>query len=103
YGTVVTASTDLRRSTSRRSRRQVCGRQFVRRGGLVATPGTVTWRRDAHTAAKHEILARYSDAWFPIMLRATVVRSLTVCEGYAGPGEYDSEASGVPGPEGSPL
>lgn len=69
----------------------------------MATSDGVLWHRDPHTAAKHEVLARYYDAWFPIMLSRPWVASLTVFEGFAGPGEYLPEEPGGLRPEGSPL
>lgn len=66
----------------------------------MAVPPRLLWPRDPHTAAKHEVLRRYYNAWFPIMLRT--FPSVTVFEGYAGPGEYEPE-DGAVGPEGSPL
>lgn len=61
----------------------------------MAIPKETVWERDPHTEAKHRVLGRYYDAFFPIML-ATFPR-LTVFDGYAGPGEYSK------GEEGSPL
>jgi three-Cys-motif partner protein len=69
----------------------------------VAVPADLLWKRDPHTAAKHQVLARYYDAWFPIMLRASFFKSLTVFEGFSGPGEYLPEDGSDIGPEGSPL
>lgn len=64
---------------------------------LMATPDPTLWPRDPHTEAKHLVLGGYYDAWFPIMLQAPYFSSLTVFEGYSGPGEYDQ------GEEGSPI
>jgi three-Cys-motif partner protein len=61
----------------------------------VAVPETTIWKRDPHTEAKHHVLGRYYDAWYPIMLNHWP--QLTVFEGYAGPGEY------LNGEEGSPI
>jgi three-Cys-motif partner protein len=68
----------------------------------VAVPEALLWQRDPHTAAKHAVLENYYDAWFPIMLRTSFVASLTVFEGYAGPGEYLGAGTDR-GPEGSPM
>jgi three-Cys-motif partner protein len=60
----------------------------------VATPDDTIWTRDAHTGVKHQILRRYLDAWFPILLN--VFPSVTVFEGYAGPGVYEGGQPGSP-------
>ncbi|MBA3362457.1 MAG: three-Cys-motif partner protein TcmP [Acidimicrobiia bacterium] len=61
----------------------------------MAVPETTIWDRDPHTEAKHRVIAGYFDAWFPIM--TSTFPSLTVFEGYAGPGTYEK------GEDGSPL
>jgi hypothetical protein len=33
----------------------------------MAAPQTTLWQIDRHTQAKHEILRRYLEAWFPIL------------------------------------
>lgn len=48
-----------------------------------------------HTVAKHLILKRYLDAWFPILGRYN--DRINYIDGFAGPGEYEG------GEEGSPL
>ena len=60
----------------------------------MAVPESTVWDRDPHTEAKHRVLGRYFDAWYPIMLR-TFPR-LTVLEGYAGPGIYSKGEDGSP-------
>ena len=65
--------------------------------GDVAHPTTVLWTRDPHTEAKHEILKRYLQAWWPILLQSNRTKRLTFLDGFAGPGEYEN------GPEGSPC
>jgi len=47
-----------------------------------------------HTAAKHSILRRYLDCWFPILGHAG---SVAYVDGFAGPGRYPT------GEEGSPI
>jgi len=47
-----------------------------------------------HTAAKHSILKRYLECWFPILGRAG---SVAYVDGFAGPGSYPT------GEEGSPI
>lgn len=61
----------------------------------MAVPETTLWDCDPHTEAKHQVLAGYFDAWYPIMLRTWP--RLTIFEGYAGPGEHTT------GEEGSPI
>jgi len=66
-----------------------------------------TWHADPHTLAKHAILQRYLQAWFPILSRQALVlarqygnapsREILFIDGFAGPGEYTN------GKEGSPL
>ncbi|HEX5272136.1 MAG TPA: three-Cys-motif partner protein TcmP [Gemmataceae bacterium] len=66
-----------------------------------------TWPADAHTLAKHAILRRYLEAWFPILSRQASLlarqsgkaadREILFIDGFAGPGEYAN------GKEGSPV
>ena len=63
----------------------------------MATPQEKLWDRDAHTAAKHDMLVRYLAAWFPIIAKGFPSRGLTFVDAFAGPGEYKD------GSEGSPL
>ncbi len=66
-----------------------------------------TWPADPHTLAKHAILQRYLQAWFPILTRQASTlarqygnvsgREILFIDGFAGPGEYTN------GKEGSPL
>lgn len=60
----------------------------------MATPSTTVWARDPHTGAKHAILRRYLDAWFPIMVKT--FPSVTVFDGFAGPGVYSGGEPGSP-------
>ena len=48
-----------------------------------------------HTVAKHLLLKRYLDAWFPILGRYN--NRINYIDGFAGPGEYEG------GEDGSPL
>ncbi len=52
------------------------------------------WPIDDHTRAKHEILRRYLQAWFPIMTKYN--DRLIVLDGFAGPGEYMGGEIGSP-------
>ncbi|MCD5341722.1 three-Cys-motif partner protein TcmP [Arthrobacter sp. AK04] len=53
---------------------------------------TTTWDLEPHTKAKHDLLVRYLQAWFPVLSRYT--RRVVFLDGFAGPGVY---ASGEPG------
>jgi len=53
------------------------------------------WKLEPHTKAKHEILRRYLDAWFPIL--ASHHRRILYVDGFSGPGEY------IGGEDGSPV
>jgi three-Cys-motif partner protein len=62
------------------------------------------WEADSHTRAKHAILRKYLEAWFPILSRqASAIarnrgqasgREILFVDGFAGPGEY---CGGLPG------
>ncbi|MGV9141466.1 MAG: three-Cys-motif partner protein TcmP [Promethearchaeota archaeon] len=60
----------------------------------MSTKNTV-WDLQPITEAKHEILKRYLDAWFPII--SSIRRGMNYIDGFAGPGIYSK------GEEGSPL
>lgn len=60
----------------------------------MATPKTPLWERDPHTAAKHDILRAYLQAWFPILGRYN--RRIVYLDGFAGPGEYTDHSAGSP-------
>jgi three-Cys-motif partner protein len=61
----------------------------------MAAPKTTTWRLEAHTRAKHEILGRYLQAWTPI-LSASGLPHILYIDGFAGPGRYDGGEDGSP-------
>lgn len=52
------------------------------------------WEIEPHTQAKHEILQRYLDAYFPIMCSWN--QSVSFVDGFAGPGEYANGEAGSP-------
>ena len=52
------------------------------------------WHLERHTKAKHEILRRYLQAWFPIMGRWN--GRILYIDGFAGPGEYLEGEPGSP-------
>src|SRR5437016_1710637 len=65
-----------------------------------------TWPADPHTLAKHAILQRYLQAWFPILTRqasslahqykSAPRREILFIDGFAGPGEYTNGKEGSP-------
>jgi three-Cys-motif partner protein len=59
-------------------------------------PKTTIWELEPHTAAKHEILRRYVQAWAPILSQGNFPH-LVFVDGFAGPGRYSN------GEEGSPI
>ncbi|SBW21032.1 hypothetical protein FDG2_1871 [Candidatus Protofrankia californiensis] len=61
----------------------------------MPTPSGILWPRDPHTAAKHDLLRRYLQAWFPILLHGGFSR-LGYVEGFAGPGGYTGGEPGSP-------
>ncbi|WP_328550195.1 three-Cys-motif partner protein TcmP [Streptomyces sp. NBC_00366] len=61
----------------------------------MAVPKDAVWERDPHTAAKHDLLKKYLEAWAPILLSRNDV--ISYAEGFAGAGIY------VHGEPGSPV
>ncbi len=61
----------------------------------MAAPRTTTWPIEPQTSAKHAVLRRYLEAWFPILGSAHT--RIVYIDGFAGPGRYNG------GEEGSPL
>ncbi|MXW25862.1 MAG: three-Cys-motif partner protein TcmP [Dehalococcoidia bacterium] len=62
---------------------------------MFVMPETTVWPLEPHTAAKHSILRRYLQGYYPKM--ASAQRRLVFVDGFAGPGEY------VGGKPGSPV
>ena len=54
----------------------------------------VPWPREEHTAAKHDVLGWYLDAWVPIIGRSFKDAVLIDC--FAGPGVYEGGEPGSP-------
>lgn len=55
------------------------------------------WNLKEHTAAKHELLRRYLDAWIPILSQGRFgSRRLLFIDGFAGPGIYKGGEPGSP-------
>lgn len=57
-------------------------------------PRDTIWPLEAHTRAKHAILRKYLQAWFPIMTRYNA--RVIFLDGFAGPGEYQGGEPGSP-------
>ncbi|MEH0586142.1 three-Cys-motif partner protein TcmP [Streptomyces sp. B21-106] len=60
----------------------------------MAVPKEAVWERDPHTAAKHDLLKRYLEAWAPILLSRNEV--ISYAEGFAGAGVYKHGEPGSP-------
>jgi three-Cys-motif partner protein len=60
----------------------------------MAKPSDILWEYKRHTAAKHEILSRYLDAWIPIL--GFGHPRLVLIDGFAGPGRYRGGEAGSP-------
>jgi len=61
----------------------------------MAEPKTTVWALEAHTRAKHAILARYLQAWQAILGRGGFPDVLYI-DGFAGPGQYSKGEDGSP-------
>ena len=53
------------------------------------------WPLEPHTRAKHDILMRYLEAWFPILGQSSHPTVIYI-DGFAGPGLYSNAAPGSP-------
>lgn len=60
----------------------------------MAKPSTKVWDIEKHTEAKHAILKRYLQAWFPIL--SSFNGRILYIDGFAGPGEYSNGELGSP-------
>lgn len=60
----------------------------------MSTPKETVWDLDPHTSAKHDILRRYLEAWFPILNKYN--QRIVYIDGFAGPGRYRGGAPGSP-------
>ena len=60
----------------------------------MAIPTKTIWPLDPHTLAKHEILRRYLQCWFPIL--NTYHGRIIYVDGFCGPGRYSKGESGSP-------
>ena len=57
-------------------------------------PDDVLWELEPHTQAKHAILRRYLEAWFPILDKYH--GRIMYFDGFAGPGQYKGGEPGSP-------
>jgi three-Cys-motif partner protein len=62
----------------------------------MAAPRQVIWKCKPHTVAKHALLRRYLEAWYPILAKASWCTSITYAEGFAGAGVYEGGEPGSP-------
>jgi len=60
----------------------------------VSVPDETIWQLQPHTAAKHKILRKYLDAWFPILARYN--SRIVYVDGFSGPGRYSGGEPGSP-------
>jgi three-Cys-motif partner protein len=61
----------------------------------VPVPADVIWECKPHTVAKHRLLERYLEAWYPILMQSRW-SSVTYAEGFAGSGVYTNGEPGSP-------
>jgi three-Cys-motif partner protein len=62
----------------------------------MPVPTDVIWECKPHTLAKHKILQRYLEAWYPIFMQESWCTSATYAEGFAGSGVYKDGHPGSP-------
>jgi three-Cys-motif partner protein len=60
----------------------------------VTTPTQTIWPIEPHTAAKHKILRKYLDVWFPIL--SSFNQRIVYVDGFSGPGRYTGGEPGSP-------
>jgi three-Cys-motif partner protein len=60
----------------------------------MAIPSEIIWQIEPHTTAKHKILRKYLDAWFPIL--GTYNKRIVYLDGFSGPGRYTCGEPGSP-------
>ncbi len=60
----------------------------------LTTPRDTIWQIEPHTAAKHKILRKYLDAWFPILNMYN--KRIVYVDGFSGPGRYTGGEPGSP-------
>jgi three-Cys-motif partner protein len=62
--------------------------------GYVPLPQSTLWPIEPHTEAKHKILRKYLEAWFPIMTSSNP--RIVYLDGFSGPGRYTGGQPGSP-------
>lgn len=60
----------------------------------MAAPKTTIWTAEPQTLAKHTVLRRYLQAWFPIL--GSAHNRIVYLDGFAGPGRYTGGEAGSP-------
>ena len=60
----------------------------------MSIPDETIWDLQPHTGAKHQILRKYLDAWFPILARYN--SRIVYIDGFSGPGRYSGGEPGSP-------
>ena len=60
----------------------------------MPVPSETIWNIEPHTLAKHKILERYLQAWYPIL--NTYNRRIIYLDGFCGPGCYSGGEPGSP-------
>ncbi len=60
------------------------------------TDADLIWEISPHTAAKHNVLKKYVEAWSAILAQGSSHRRLVFIDGFAGPGEYKGGEDGSP-------
>src|SRR5713226_2068943 len=60
----------------------------------MALPTETIWPLEPHTAAKHEVLKLYLQAWFPILNKRH--QKVIYVDGFCGPGRYKGGEPGSP-------
>lgn len=60
----------------------------------MTVPEETIWELEPHTAAKHRILRKYLEAWFPILARFN--SRIVYVDGFSGPGRYSGGEPGSP-------
>ena len=59
-------------------------------------PEEAVWSIEEHTLAKHELLRKYLNAWFPILTAQGFNKRVIFFDGFAGPGIYKGGQPGSP-------
>ena len=60
----------------------------------MTVPQEILWPIESHTKAKHEILRKYLQRWFPILNKYNKI--LNYIDGFCGPGRYKGGEPGSP-------